>query len=296
MEQAKGYLAILAASILWGTMGVFGKVAFSYGIDPVTLTALRILISSSTMLIFLALFKRQLVRIEKKDVPQLILFGLLAVALQRVAYFYAVDLTTATIAAVMFYTYPVFVTVHASMFQKERITSSVVLAIILAFIGVVLVVRAYEASWLSTNTLGLAFGMLTSSLFALYFLMARRMRNSYTNWTLLLYGDGIGAIAISPALIFSSSQIISYPPDLWYLILTIALLPSLTAYLLFSYGLKYVESSKGSVLSVIEPLSAAAFSTTILGERFELLQLAGVALAIVGVLLLFYKPRVKSRV
>jgi len=295
MEQTRGYLAILVASILWGTMGIFGKLAFAYGIDPVTLTALRILISSSAILVFLTLYNRKLLKIEKKDIPLLIVFGLLAVALQRVAYFYTVDLTTATIAAVMFYTYPIFITAHASFFQKEKVTSSVIFAIVLAFIGVALVVRAYEASWLSTNTLGVAFGMLTSSLFALYFLMAKRMRNTYTNWTLLLYGDGIGAIAISPALVLSSSQIISYPPGLWYLILTISLVPSVTAYLLFSYGLKYVESSKGSILSVIEPLSAAAFSTTILGERFELLQLAGVALAIVGILLLFYKPRLNSR-
>jgi len=290
MQQIKGYLLIAAASIIWGTMGIFGKLAFEYGINPVTLTALRIIISSSTMLFALVLFSRNLLKIEKKDLPQLIVFGVLAVALQRVAYFYTVDLTTATIAAVMFYTYPVFVTVYASIFLKEKITSTVILAIVLAFSGVALVVKAYEAAWLNTNFLGLSFGIITSLLFALYFLMAEKFRNRYTNWTLLLYGDGIGAIALLPTLFFSSSQIITYPPQLWTLILVIGLFPSLTAYLLFSYALKYVESSKGSILSVIEPLSAAAFSMTILGEKFEIWQAAGVALALIGILLLFYRP------
>jgi drug/metabolite transporter (DMT)-like permease len=58
--------------------------------------------------------------------------------------------------------------------------------------------------------------------------------------------------------------------------------------------LKHVESSKGSILSVIEPLSAAIFSATILGENFGLLQIIGVTLALAGVLLLFYKPRLKN--
>ncbi|MBX5328454.1 MAG: DMT family transporter [Candidatus Bathyarchaeota archaeon] len=294
MQQTKGYLLIVAASVIWGTMGIFGKLAFAYGIDPITLTALRIVISSSTMLLALLLFRRSLLKIEKKDLPQLIIFGVLAVALQRVAYFYTVDLTTATIAAVMFYTYPVFVTVHASIFLKEKITSTVILAIVLAFSGVALVVKAYEVAWLNTNLLGLAFGILTSLLFALYFLMCRTLRTRYTNWTLLLYGDGIGAIALIPTLFLSSSQIVNYPPQLWTLIIIIGLFPSLTAYLLFSYALKYVESAKGSILSVIEPLSAAAFSITILGEKFEIWQAAGVALALTGIILLFYKPKPKN--
>jgi len=285
---------IVAASIIWGTMGIFGKLAFDYGINPVTLTALRIVISSSTMLTAIALFKRKLLKIERKDIPQLIVFGVLAVALQRVSYFYTVDLTTATIAAMMFYTYPIFVTAHASIFLKERVTFSTILAIVLTFSGVTLVVKAYEPSRLSTNVLGLVSGVLTSLLFALYFLQAKKLRNNYTNWTLLLYGDGIGAIALAPVLFISSSEMVSFPPQLWYLILVIGLFPSLTAYLLFSHALKHVESSKGSVLSVIEPLSAAAFSATILGETFEPLQLAGVVLALAGILLLFYKPKLKN--
>ena len=294
MKEAYGYLLIAAASILWGTMGIFGKLAFQYGINPVVLTALRILISSATMLVAIILLKRELLKIEKKDLPQLLVFGIFAVALQRIAYFYTVDLTTVTIAAVLFYTYPIFVTAHASLFLKEKVTFSIILAIVLTFSGVTLVVKAYEISWLSINILGLAFGILTSLLFALYFLMAKKLRNSYTNWTLLLYGDGLGTIALTPALYFSLSEIANYPLQLWLLIFVIALFPSLTAYLLFSHALKYVESSKGSILSIIEPLSAAIFSATILRENFELLQIIGVTFALTGVFLLFYKPKFKN--
>jgi drug/metabolite transporter (DMT)-like permease len=293
MKEAYGYVLIVLASVIWGTMGIFGKLAFEYGINPITLTALRILISSITMLIPMSLFKRKLLRIESKDLPTLLIFGVFAVAFQRIAYFYTVNLTTATIAAVLFYTYPIFVTIHVSLFFKEKITFSTILAIILTFTGVALVVKAYEASWLSTSLSGLVFGMLTSILFALYFLLVKRLRNTYTNWTLLLYGDGIGTLALAPVLWFSASEIAGYPQQLWVLVFTIALFPSLTAYLIFSYALKHVESSKGSILSVMEPLSAAALSVTLLGERFEPLQTVGVAFALIGIVLLFYKPKLK---
>lgn len=272
-------------------MGIFGKLAFAYGINPINLTALRILISSTTMLIPITLFRRKLLKIERKDVPQLLVLGLFAVALQRIAYFYTVDLTTATIAAVLFYTYPIFVTVYASLFLKEKISFSTIVAIIFAFFGVSLVVKTYEMSWSETNFVGLIFGMLTSILFALYFLTTKKLRNRYTNWTLLLYGDGIGALALGPVLFASVSEMFSYPQKLWFLIFTIALFPSLTAYLLFSYALKHVEHSKGSILSVIEPLSAAALSVTLLEERFEALQIVGAILALTAIVLLFNKPK-----
>jgi len=294
MKETYGYVAIIAASVIWGTMGILGKLAFEYGINPVTLTALRILVSSATMLTFVTLFGRKLLKIRRKDLPTLLVLGIFGVAFQRIAYFYTVDLTTATIAAILFYTYPIFVTIYSSVFLKEKVAASTILAVILAFLGVALVVRAYEISWLGANLSGLIFGMLTSIFFAIYFLTTRKLRNTYTNWTLLLYGDGIGALALAPVLCFSVPELTNYPQQLWLLIFIIAWFPSLIGYLLFSYALKHVEPSKGSILSVIEPLAAAFFSLTIIGEKFEPLQIAGVALALTGITLLFYKPKFRQ--
>jgi len=293
MNPKSGYSLIIAACVLWGTMGIFGKLAFEYGIDPQTLIALRLMVSSTTLLLAVALVKRGLLAIKKKDIGYFLMLGLLAVALQRIAYFYAIDLTTATIAAMLYYTYPIIITIYTSLALGEKITRSTVLAILLAFLGVALVVRAYETAWLDANMLGVAFGALSGVLFALFFLLTKKLRNSYTSWTLILYGDGIGAIALSPIVLSSFSKTANYPQQLWLLIFTIAWFPSLLAYLLYSYALKHVESSKGSILSVIEPLSAAVFSVAILNEKFEFPQVLGVALALFGIALLFYRPKLK---
>ena len=294
MKGTYGYLLIVVASIIWGTMGVLGTLAFGYGIDPATLIALRLLISSTTILVPITLFERKLFRIHKRDLLQLLLLGIFGTALQRVTYFYAVELTTVTTAAILFYTYPIFVTIYSSLFLKEKVTFSTAFAIILTFSGVALVVKAYEPARLNASIFGVIFGVMSSIFFAFYFLITKRLRNHYTNWTLILYGDGIGALFLSPVICSSFSNIINYSQQLWLLIFAIAWFPSLLAYLLYSYALKHVEASKGSILSVIEPLSAAVFSATILGESFELLQTIGVAIALAGVLLLFYKPRLKK--
>jgi drug/metabolite transporter (DMT)-like permease len=144
MKEAYGYVLIAVASIIWGTMGIFAELAFAYGINPATLIALRLLISSVTVLIPITLFRRELFRIQKRDLPKFLIFGIVATALQRVTYFYAVDLTTVTMAAMLFYTYPIFVTIVASTFFKEKITPTSIFAIILTFSGTALVIKAYE--------------------------------------------------------------------------------------------------------------------------------------------------------
>ncbi len=287
LKRMHGYVSIVAASILWGTMGILAKLSFEYGILPETLIAFRLVISFATLLVFMALIKRDSFRIQKTDVFLLLFFGVFAVAFQRISYFYAVDLTTATMTAILFYTYPVFVTLSAWFFLKEKVGLRTLLAIVLTFSGVALVVKAYEHSFLNVNLAGIIFGLLSSLLFALYFLMTKKLRGRYASWTLTLYGDGIGALTLTPVIYLSIPSLPEFPLQLWLLILAIAWFPSLLAYLFHSYGLKYVKSSKGSILSAIEPLSAALFSTVILGENLEIPQLMGIVLVLTGVVLLF---------
>ncbi len=295
MKEIHGYILICLASIIWGTLGIFGKLAFQFGIRPETLIALRLSISSLTIFIPVNLFKRELFKIQKKDLFKFLVLGIFATALQRITYFYAIDLTTAATAAILVYTYPLFVMIYSSLFLKEKITPSIVLAAILTFSGTLLVVKAYGISWLSTSFSGVILGVFSSILFAAYFLIIKNLRNHYTNWTLILYADGIGALTLTPIIFTSLSEIFNYTQQLWLLILALAWFPSLLAYLIYSYALKHVEASKGSMLSVIEPLSTAIFAATILNETFEPLQILGVALALTGVVLLLHKPKFKSK-
>ena len=292
--EMHGYFLVATASILWGTMGILAKLSFEYGIHPETLIALRLAISFSTLSVILAIFSRDSLKIQKADLLLFLVFGVLAIAFQRVSYFYAVNLTTATVAAILFYTYPVFVALLAPLFLKEKITSGELLAIALAFLGVAFVVKVYDISSLNANLPGIISGLVSSLLFVLYFMMTKKFRNRYASWTLTLYGDGVGALALSPIIFLSIPQVKGFPMQLWLLILAIAWVPSLLAYLLYSYALKYVKASKGSILSVMEPLSAAIFSAPLLGENLEKLQIMGMALALMGIILLFRMGKAKT--
>lgn len=290
-SELRGYFLIVAASVLWGTMGILAKFSYEYGVQPATLIALRQIAGFTTLLVVLVLFDRRSLKVEKRDVALLLVLGVFAVSFQRVSYFYSISFTTATVAAILFYTYPVFVNVFAWFFLREKVAFGHLVAIVLTFLGVAFVVRVYDVAALRVNFVGILFGLACSLLFVLYFLLTKRLRSRYAGWTLTLYGDGIGALVLLPVVAVSYSEVVVFPVELWLLILAIAWFPSLLAYVLYSSALKFVRASKGSVLSVIEPLSAAVLSMVFIGERLELLQTLGIAVALAGVVLLFRKSK-----
>lgn len=290
-RATRGYVSIILATVLWGTMGVLAKLAYGFGIAPLTLIALRHVFSFGMLLLVLFSFYRGSMRVRRGDVFLFLVFGVFATAFQRLAFFYAVDLTTATVAALLFYTYPVFVTITASFLLREKITGGIVSAVVLTFSGVALVVKAYDVSALKANLVGIGFGLLSSLLFVVYVFVAKRLRREYEGWTLTLFGDGIGALMLLPVVFVGFPSIAVFPLELWLVIFVIAWVPSLLAYLLYSYSLKFVKASKGSILGVMEPLTAAVLSTIFLGENFESLQIFGIALALSGVVLIFRKRK-----
>ena len=289
MSELHSYLLIAVAAILWGSMGILAKLAYTYGINPLTLIALRLAISSCTLLVPFALLRRNYFKIRKKHIRDFVLFGIFAVALQRLAYFYAVKLTTVTVAVILFYTYPIFVSVYGYKSKGEKISVLTIIAILLTFTGVALVVKVHETSWVKINLPGIAVGLASSILFAQYFIQAKEFRKYYTNWTLMIYGETIGALILLPIIFASVSEMINYPLELWLLILAIAWVPSLLAYILYSYAIKSAEYSKGSILGVLEPLSASILSVIILKEGLTALQIIGLIMTLVGVTLLFTK-------
>lgn len=115
-------------------------------------------------------------KFKKRDIPNFLVLGLLVTALQRITYFYAINLTTVMMTVVLFYTYPIFVTIYAVLFLKEKATFPIILAIILTFSGAALVIKVYHALWSDFNLFGVVFGMLPSIFFILYFFIVKELR------------------------------------------------------------------------------------------------------------------------
>ena len=135
INQWKGYLLVITAAAMWGTNGVAAKYLFNQGLSPSMLVQMRS--ASSFIILFgtLALFKRELIRLSKKDLPFLITFAIVGMGMVNFMYFYTVSKTNVVTAVLLQYSGIVFIAIFAVSFQGERLTWIKVISLVSAFSG-----------------------------------------------------------------------------------------------------------------------------------------------------------------
>jgi DME family drug/metabolite transporter len=70
-----------------------------------------------------------------------------------------------------------------------------------------------------------------------------------------------------------------------------AIIPMFLGYLLFGFGLNYIDASKATLITLIEPLVATVLAIVIIGEKFKVIGWAGVALVSLCLLMQTIKPQ-----
>ncbi len=290
-EQTRGYLLALMAGAVWATLGVLVKFLYAYEADPLTVVTFRALIAFATLSIILAIVNPHLLRIHRQDIPFFLLYGLMGVTLTYVTYFYALKFTSVTTAVILLYTYPALVTLFATVLLGERLDWIKGLVLVLTFAGCFLVAQGYDPTALKLNLKGVLWGLGAGVTAAIYSLFGKKALQRYDSWTTVCYGFGFGALFL---LILRSPQTIlstNYPWRAWITILALAWVPTLMSYSLYMASMKYIEASKASVATTIEPGIASLLAYLFLGETIEGPQLVGMGLVLAGIFALqFSRP------
>ena len=64
-----GYVLALAAAVIWGTLGIFAKLIYAYGIDPIVVVSLRSSLAFIALLISFVILILSQLRIDIIDFP-----------------------------------------------------------------------------------------------------------------------------------------------------------------------------------------------------------------------------------
>ena len=86
-SRAIGFLQVILAALLWGTLGLFGRSLTAFGVEATLIVAIRILIAFIALLIYLTLIENKLPKIHIADFPLLILYTFISVIAYNFFYF-----------------------------------------------------------------------------------------------------------------------------------------------------------------------------------------------------------------
>ena len=279
---------VLSAGTLWGVMGVFVRKLGTYGFSPLQIACLRILFGAVLFLLITAVFRRDLLKIQPRDVGLFLGMGLLSLLLFTVCYFTTISLASLSVAAILLYTSPIWVMLMSAVCFREKITRRKLLCAAMAFGGCVLVSGIGSAASLSPMVI--VTGLLSAVGYGLYSIFGTFALRKYQPLTVTTYAFLFGAagalLLCNPAQIVRVICESGQPGRLVLLITVTAFVTAVLPYLLYTVGLSRMRASAAAIMASIEPVVATTAGALVFGEALTVPAFAGIALVLGAIVVL----------
>ncbi len=269
----KGYGEIIAASILWGSVGILAKKISGMEAQGIIFyrTTFALLILFIVLLISGNLSKIKL----KEKKKYLVLFSLLQLT-TMVSYFISILNASVSAAVLLLYTAPVYVTLVSPLLLKESLTKKGIIALVLSVAGVVLIVDPGKLEF--SRSIGILAGIAAGLSYAGQIMTSKHIGATYPGYAQAFWSFAIATLVLFPVGLAPTDVVLE---NIAYLVL-MAIFPTILSVSLYFNGLKIVKAQSASILGLIEPVSAIILAVLILGETISILVITGGALILAG--------------
>lgn len=275
-----GYLLVATSAVTFSAKGIFAKILYGYGMDPVTLLAFRFLIAMP--LFWLAVFFFPSGKVSMKDALILVLSGLLGLYGAALADFYGLVYIDASIERVVLYTYPAIVVVWARLFFKERLGKRKIFSIGLTYLGLILVLKL-TSGIPASNLIGGALVLFSAVVYSLSYILTEVLGRRISGVKISAYTTTAAGFAFIGTW---HGKAVPHGIEAWSLLVLLATLSTFIPVLTLALGIKRIGASRSALVSFVGPVSTAILSYLILGERMDYVQIAGMGLVLAGVLII----------
>ena len=285
----KPYSEVITGSIIYGTIGIFldrihdmsaGSILFS-----------RLFFGFCMIFIYL-LLNRGLWQIKPgKNKKYLLILGLLN-AITGMCYFSSIRYSGISIAVLLLYTAPVYVSLLAPSILGEQRNSNSFFPLLLATAGVLLIAHPGDLLVNTSHAFrkGLIFGLLSGLSFGATIITIRYLRDDYSGIAQTFWLTGISLLFLLPSALSTPSVV--YVKNLEVLIffgLTVTF-----AAVIYLRGISGIRAQTGSILALVEPVSGIFFDITVLKNPLYISTLLGCSLILTAAYIISKTDEVKS--
>ncbi len=285
MDKKRAYIFIIAAACLWGIIGVFITRLYALGFSTAQVVAVRAVSATFFLVVHTLFHDYRLLRIRPADSGYFIGTGVFSVALFNWCLFRAIAETSISVATILLYTAPALVTVLSRLFFRELLTPRKVTALMVTLAGCTLVAGLLPGDAPSVSPYGLLLGVAAGFFYALYSVFGKFALRKYDALTVTVYTFLFASLASVPLAQLPSALPLFLNTQTWAYTAGLGFFSTTLAYLLYTKGLKQIESSRASIIATIEPVIAALVSFFLFGEKLSAWQYLGMGLVIAAVIL-----------
>lgn len=279
---------VMVAAIAFSGKAIIIKLAYRHDVDPVTLLALRMLFSAPFFLLLAWWAGRgaQVRPLEPRDRKSVFVLGIVAYWLSSYFDFVGLQYITAALERLLLFIHPTFVLLLSAALFQRRISARDVAAIVLSYVGIVLVFGNDLATQPGNVWLGSFWVLLSALLYAIYLIGSGRLVGRIGSLRFASYAGLVSCVGVvghylatqKPMLIFTQAK------EVYALAILMAVVSTVLPIVLTSEGIRRIGASHASIVGSVGPIATIFLGFAFLAEPITMIQLMGAVLVMAGVL------------
>ncbi len=282
----------LVGTFLFSAKGIFIKLAYGYGIDTVTLIALRMIFSLPFYLLLLVWSARKMKTSQRREVfrPRVILkISVLGVMGYYIASFLdlkALLYISVQLERLVLLTYPIFVAVLSWLIFRERLGGNVFLALILSY-GGISVLFGHGLSRQENLVWGGILVVMSAFSFAFYFTLAKtQIKISGSVFFTCIAMLAATFMVLVHFFLVHDVEDLFVRREVLLLGGILAVFCTVLPSFLMTEAISRIGPVSSSMIGSVGPFFTAILAVAILGEAFTVYHVIGMVLTIGGIYVL----------
>lgn len=290
-SKSKGIFLILLSALLYSIMPTLIRTLGGGGLPPVSQVFLRYIVAFAAAAFYLfRLRKGNKIRIQKKDIPLLLIASIFGYALTNLFFSLSILNTYVSNALFLFFTFAIVAPILGFIFLKDKLNVFNIAALAITAIALMLL---FQPNAIPTWKIGGLFAFL-SALGQATYLIVRKKLKTYSASFLVLANTCTGVIVLGIlSLLLEQSfyfhrGIQGISVSTWVTTVLFGI-DNFLAWLVMTKGFEYINIATGSILSLSELLFSVFFAFLFFGEIPTFATLMGGMLILLSSLLVILK-------
>jgi drug/metabolite transporter (DMT)-like permease len=280
-----GYIYAIAAAVMFGSSGMFVKLAQGTGLDSINLLTVQYMLAVIIMFAFAFIRNSKILVVGRKSLINLALMGVIGSTGMTLCYYMAFEYLPVAVVTMLLYTYPVMVFIYTCIFEKGSMNGQKTAAIVMAFTGCILALNFFGGNH-SYPVFGIALGLMSAVFYAFINIFSEKKLEKVDSLAINAYSTLFSLIALClyrfPSYIFRGEV---NPDSIIYIVLLAIFCEILPLTMLYA-SLKLIGALKVSVISNLEIPTAFVMAYLFLNEKITVSQLFGSALIVCAIILI----------
>lgn len=294
-KRVLALIAVFIATLIYGLNYTIAKEVMPLYVKPFAFIFLRV--AGATIIFWIAGLFIKPQKIAKEDYKKILLAAFFGTALNMLAFFKGLSLTTPISASVIMVTSPIMVLIFSSILIKKRVENQKILGIFIGLIGAILLITCGSSTNenATNSNLGNFLVFVNAASYGLYLVLAKNLIEKYHPVVFIKWLYLFGLIFVIP---FSYHELTTVewqeiPLNMFWNIAFVVVFTTCVTYLFNLYGLSKLKPTTVSVFIYLQPLIATIFALIFGSDSLNIVKISASIIIFFGVYLV--TKQVKSK-